>query len=138
MFSSIAFIALLAQVPPEVNPIQWGAPIPNDVDWEILALCLISGAALLTFGVNRVFARWQAKGWVTEKAPFYGEIVALTLVPLLTAYAGYLVWHLGLGFLCGVVGSWASPWVIDWLNKAMQKVMTKNRWWPWGTKKTKI
>jgi len=119
---------LLAQiVPGEPVPVQWAAAIPNDAPWTILAGAILAGSALFTFGIHSTLARWAAKGWITGRTPLYGEIAGYALGPILGGYAGWLVWHWGLGALCGFTGSWASPWVMGWLGIGMTRVVEQTK-----------
>ena len=113
----LLLLALIAQAAPNVDPIQWHAPVANDVEWKVLAALILVGSALFSFGIHKVFARWEKQGWISEKGQLYGEISSYILSPILGAFAGYLCWHWGLGLIFAFVGSWASPWVMTWLNR---------------------
>lgn len=108
-----------AQAAPGVDPVQWHAVVQNDVAWQLLAGLILAGSALLSYGVHSVFRRWRRNGWVGARAPFYAEATVYAATPALGAFAGWLVWHWGLGLLAGLVGGWASPWVIRRLDRLL-------------------
>jgi hypothetical protein len=107
--------------PHEWEPIQHIAPVPNDTDWHVIAGTIIVCGAFLSYGVSRNFTRWEAEVHLPEWFSILGECIGILLATLGGALAGYLVWHWGLGLLCGLVGGWASPWVVYAVTRYMKK-----------------
>lgn len=109
------------------TPIQHTAPVANDVSWYIIAATITAGAALLSFGVARNFARWEKEMKLPEWFSIVGELVGVTLGTLGGGLAGHLVWHWGLGLLCGHVGGWASPWIVHWISDLIESRVSKDK-----------
>ena len=108
------------------RPVQWDAPVPNDVHWYIIMGVILAASALLVFGVSQTFERWEAEAEAaTGKSLWWlslvGALFGITQGHLLGALLGHLVWHWGLGLAAGGVGAWASTWVMTYLNRLVKK-----------------
>lgn len=103
------------------TPIQNLAPIPNDVEWYFLALALIVGAALISFGIGKSSERWEAEMKWPEWFSILGEWVGILLAMTGGSLAGYLVWDWKLGLLCGAVGGFGAPFIVTWIHKYISK-----------------
>jgi hypothetical protein len=110
-------LSLLAQAAPNADPIQWTAPIPNDVAWWVQLPVIAVCTALITWGMVEKGARWHQQGLVSEKASMWAEALAVPFCMAVGGCVGYLTWHWGMGMLGGLVGSMASPWVIRLAGK---------------------
>lgn len=105
------------QPAPGTDPIQWSAIIANDLDWKILAGLILALSALLSYGTNRVFKRWNKAGWISGRTRFFLEVITYVAIPAFGAFAGWLIWHWGTGLMFALVGAWSSPWMMKRLNK---------------------
>jgi len=109
----------IGQVPTGVDPVQWHAWCPNDVEWHIIAMVIMGGAALITFGFSRrirylVDAKAISKVW-----ELWGAVILAACCGALGALAGAAFWHWSGGALAGVTGSGGSPFVIYVLMKVL-------------------
>jgi len=103
-------------------PIQNTAPIPNDIDWYLIALTIIAGSALISFGIGKSFERWEDEiEALPEWFSILGEILGIAVAMAGASLAGYLVWNWMLGILCGAVGGWGAPFIVTWLNRYISK-----------------
>jgi len=112
---------LLAQLAPGKPAAQHLTPVANDIDWWVLALCITGSAAVLTFGLGRV-VRFSLKGLKHEK--LYELLARFTLVLICTGFgaiAGWRVWDAWLGGLAGAVGSGASPMIMHYIMKFVDR-----------------
>jgi len=107
--------------PGPADPIQWSAPVSNDVEWYFIALTISCGAALLCYGIHENVRRWEAELHEPEWFSVIGEIAGIALAMAFSALVGYLVWHWGLGLVSGTVGAWASPWFVHKINAWWRK-----------------
>jgi len=111
----------LTQVPPGEAPIQWIAPVANDIGWEYLAGIIAGGAALFTFGVSRI-VRFMTEPLGNREERMVEGAARLALILIcfgLGALAGWRVWDWVLGGLAGAVGSGASPTLVRYIFKAV-------------------
>jgi hypothetical protein len=86
----------------------------------------MAGAALLSYGIGRNFARWEEELKLPAWFSVLGECVGVLVATLGGTLAGYLTWHWGLGCLAGHVGGWASPWFVNWLNAILKSRVEKS------------
>ena len=110
----------LVEAPPGDSPIQWTAPVPNDIQWEYIAGIIAGGAALFTFGVSRVVRFMteplgDAEEWKVEGV---ARLFLIVVCFGLGALAGWRTWDWVLGGLAGAVGSGASPTLVRYIFKA--------------------
>lgn len=105
----------------QIIPIQNTAPLQNNVDWYIIALAIIAGSALISFGIGRNFERWEAEMEWPEWVSILGEILGIIVATGAGALSGYLTWDWKLGLLCGTVGGWGAPFIVTWLHKYISK-----------------
>ena len=93
--------------------LQAASVIPNNAPWWVLAGCILLGAALVSFGAQMTFERWQ-KG--DKKLPHWfsvaGGMFGITMASIIGAVAGHLIWHWTLGLMCGICGAWGSQWIL--------------------------
>lgn len=116
---------LLAQTAPGKAAVQHTAPVANDIEWWVLALCIAASAAVLTFGLGRV-TRFAFDG--TNREKLWEMLSRLGLVLLCTifgAIAGWRVWDAWLGGLAGAVGSGASPMFMRYLIKLTDRFIDR-------------
>lgn len=108
----ISTFLFLAQQAPGQAAVQHTAPVANDIDWWILALCILVGAALIMSGVGRIL-RYAAKGSNHEKAiELLGRVALILLCTAAGTVAGWRAWDAWLGGLVGFVGACASPIIL--------------------------
>lgn len=98
---------------PELHVIQHHAPIPNDLDWYIIAGSIVFVASLLTHGVSTNVKRWHRFWMDQNRVQVFGEIGGIILAGIGGGRAGYLTWDWELGAWCGLTGGWAAPWVLE-------------------------
>jgi small-conductance mechanosensitive channel len=115
----------LIQVSPNIDLVQWIAPIPNDISWWIIAMIIVFACALLTFGCRGKAKRWHKKGFVYKKAIMWAEIAAIPLSLIFGALSGYLVWNWVLGMLCGLIGTISFSFVMVILRKIIKKRLSE-------------
>lgn len=88
------------------------APIPNDIPWYYIAVAILIGSALVTYGAWATAENWEKDAKFPSWFSVVGGIVGIVLASLGGAIAGYLVWQWTLGLLCGIAGALASPWIL--------------------------
>jgi len=103
------------------EPIQHLAPVPNDVNWYYLMITIFVGASIISYGCAQLAERWEVELKLPKWTSNIGESLGVVLGAGLGALAGYLVWHWGLGFLTGLTGAIAAPWVVSKLGEIIKK-----------------
>ena len=96
------------------RPIQWDAPVSNDVHWYIIAGVILAGSALLVFGVGQTFARWEREAEeATGKKRWWlsmvGEMTGIVFGHGLGSLIGHLVWDWGSACASAWSGLGARP-----------------------------
>src|SRR5438132_300380 len=92
------------------------APVYNDVNWYVIAASIAAGAALLTHGLIDKAQRLVRHRVLGPEGVVWAECVGIVVGCAGGGLAGWLTWHWGLGVLCGLVGSVASPWFVNALT----------------------
>lgn len=109
----------LLQVASEPERHRWVKPlahadamVPNDIAWYYIAGAILVGAALLSYGVATTAIRWEADAGFPKWFSVAGGFLGILLATAAGALAGLIVWQWALGMLCGLVGAFASPWIL--------------------------
>jgi len=97
------------------------APVPNDVKWWVIALFITAGAAVLSTGIDQMVKNWFDLGWVKPRVVMFTEVLSSSIATVAGAVAGYRVWDMWLGAVCGLLGGFASLWVMKRLNIFLKK-----------------
>lgn len=91
------------------------AVIANDIPWYWLAIAVIVGSALITYGAQMTFEHWQKEAKLSGWFSVAGGIFGIVLASIMGCIAGHILWHWSLGLMCAVCGAWGSQWVLGML-----------------------
>jgi hypothetical protein len=108
------------------TPVQHTAPVPNDVAWYLIAGAIVLGAALVTVGLSKNAARWEAELRLPAWFSVAGEVVAIVIATAGGAAAGFWTWHWGLGLLSGLVGSLSASIVVRFVAAWIERRRGEN------------
>jgi hypothetical protein len=118
-------LEMLAQVAPGTDPIQWHAPVANDVEWYYIVGAILVGSALVTSGLGRIL-RYSLKGYKNERLlELAGRTFLCIVCAGLGAVAGWRTWDWPLGAVVGFVGSCAAPVVLKYFYAIAGKWLPK-------------
>lgn len=95
-----------------MQPHQHLAVIPNDIPWYWLAVAILIGSALVAYGAQVTFERWERDAHLPEWFSVAGGVFGIVLATVMGGIAGHILWHWSLGMMCAICGAWGSQWVL--------------------------
>lgn len=105
-------IASFLQAAPRHLAEHAAAPIPNDIPWYYIAVAILIGSALVTYGAGATAEKWEKDASLPNWFSVAGGIFGIVLALASSALVGYLAWHWIFGLLCGIAGALSSPWIL--------------------------
>jgi len=113
--------SVLAEAVDAIESVRHTAPVPNDVPWEIIFFCIIACSALISWGFDSMVRGWYEKRWIRVKWVMISQVMSSFMGAVVGGFAGYLVWHWGLGLAAGIVGGFCSTHIAELLRKIAAK-----------------
>ncbi len=112
---------VLTEAVTNIESVRHSAPVPNDVPWEIIFICIIACSALISWGVDRMVRGWYENRWIRVKWVMISQVLSSLMGAIVGGFAGYLVWHWGLGLAAGIVGGFCSTHIAEFVRKIAAK-----------------
>lgn len=88
------------------------AVVSNNTPWYYLFGAILVGAALVAWGAQTTFERWEKDAHLPGWFSVAGGVFGILLATAMGTVAGHLFWHWALGMLCALTGAWGSQWIL--------------------------